>query len=399
MTESAAESNPTAFSPIEKKPAGFCSALIKKLSYAVMGLSLLFACLSFVIALGYREDISKIPSFRLNLLAPALDIAPGTQNKARPNDVRSPLDVPPPAAKEPLPEPEVSAKDKEKEPTADPLAPNDFGILNRQNKRYTALNIIDPLPVMTMSHLGNKIPIISNDGDIPWKVYAKPFDTKKARGKTKLAVMISYAGLDSDLTQKIIDAFDENVSVSFSPYAKNLKEQVEKARTVGKETYINIPFDMNKGDPGPYGIMEELTADENFSRFTKAVGQGVAVSGILNIIERSQSALPENRIRKIISLANQHGLIYIGPEQPQAGETALTFDDNLFIDLNRGNIRNNLAAFLQKAKTKGTGLLIVDSKPSALAETLNFMDNLALDENIVFVPVSALLKETGRTGG
>ena len=65
MTESAAEQNETAVSPLEKKPMRFCSALIKKLSFAVIGLSLLFAFLAFAVSLGYREDTSKIPSFRI----------------------------------------------------------------------------------------------------------------------------------------------------------------------------------------------------------------------------------------------------------------------------------------------------------------------------------------------
>ncbi len=384
--------------PTEKKPAKFCSALLKKIGAAVMAISLLFMLFSYAVSLGYREDISKIPSFRLSLLnAPEIVI---DSNGNKQPDIQSPLDntaVPPQQTSGKNNEPDRHIPKVEASKNS-PLAHNDFNILNRRNSKHTALNIIDPLPVMMMSHLGNKIPIISKDGDIPWKVYAKPFDQRKNKNKIKLAVLISYAGLDEDLTQKIIDAFDENVSVSFSPYAKNLKEQIEKARTAGKETYINIPLDMNKGDPGPYGMMEELTSDENFSRLTKAIGQGVAISGILNIIEKGQSSLPENRIRKLISQANQHGLIYIGPEKPLDGETAVTFDDNLFTDLNRPNLRKQLESFLAKAKAKGTGILIVDSKPSALAETLDFMDSLALNDNIVFVPVSALLKEPERWG-
>ena len=384
--------------PIEKKPAWLCSALLKKIGTVVMAISLLFVLFSYALSLGYREDASKIPSFRLSLLK-APEIVIERQDNKQP-DIQSPLDntvVLTQQTSDKNNEPDRQIQ-KEKASKNSPLTHNDFNILNRRNGKHTALNIIDPLPVMMISHLGNKIPIISKDGDIPWKVYAKPFDKRKNKNKIKLAVLISYAGLDENLTQKIIDAFDENVSVSFSPYAKNLKEQVEKARTAGKETYINIPLAMNKGDPGPYGMMEELTSDENFSRLTKAIGQGVAVSGILNIIEKGQSSLPENRIRKLISQANQHGLIYIGPEKPLDGENAITFDDNLFTDLNRPNIRRQLESFLAKAKAKGTGILIVDSKPSALAETLDFMDSLALNDNIVFVPISALLKETERLG-
>jgi len=396
VTQDFTESTPEPIPTEETKTHGIGLALVKKLSFAVMGGSLLFALLSFIIAAGYREDPSKIPSFRLSLIKSPQLITDNSKDVA--SDVSSPLDNLSAAPKHPQkenipPSPEPDYKKEQKNGKL--LAHNDFGILDRKVGKYTSLNIIDPLPVMTVSHLGNQIPVISESGDVPWKVYAKPFDDQKTKGKTKLAVLISYAGLDDALTQKIIDAFDENVSISFSPYTKNLKEQIEKARTAGKETYVNLPVDVSKGDPGPYGIMEELTADENFSRFMKAIGRGVAISGLLNIVGK-ESALPENRIRKMISMINQHGLVYIGPQKSLGDDIVVTFDDNLFNDLNRWNIRKNLDAFLQKAKTKRAGLLIVDSKPSALVETLHFMDSLALNEDIVFVPVSVLVNDSNR---
>jgi hypothetical protein len=384
------QENKTEEKKTESKKTSVWFSLLVKLFVLINFCFAVVMVVSIVVGASYKEDKSKIPNYKLNLLIDndelnfddiyesPLDDVKKDENNHEENthdshdDGHKKTDL--------LTDEKVSPLDMD----------NDFSLLSRESIYHNALDIIDPLPQMTMYSFGNEIPV-SKDGNVPWKIYSKPY-RDYGDDLTKIAILIINVGLDKDIDNKIMNAFPENVSVGISPYSANIKETSRKARRRGKETYINIPFERKSGgDSGPYGIMSSISQTENTSRFIKAIGKGIAISGVVNP-SGSDSAVPKKETENIIKLANQHGLIYVGKQKPKDDEVIVNYNFLLTKNLNRFNISETYDKFLEFSLKHKHGVIIVDSKPSALVGTLDFIDKVNENENIVLVPISILVK-------
>src|SRR6185312_7552647 len=121
-----------------------------------------------------------------------------------------------------------------------------------------------PLPsdaLLEKSDLG-PLPVVGPDGTKPWRFYAKPFSNKS--NLPMIAIIVTGLGEGKNVTESATK-LPENVTLSFSPYARDIASWTATARVTGHEAMVNLPLQPTNYplvDPGPYGLMLNKNPDE-----------------------------------------------------------------------------------------------------------------------------------------
>ena len=217
------------------------------------------------------------------------------------------------------------------------------------------------------------LPRISEDGHKPWSEYGMTVDVQP--NFKKVAVVIAGLGLDPNSVNKIAQAFDSEVSMSFTPYTPNPYNTITTARTSGHETYMDLLLssrDFLKEDTGPLSLNLNLSMESSFERFYKTISQPAPIGGI---IIRDGIANDSNAIilRTLLNDANNRGLLIVDATSENgianikiAGLARRKAD----IVINQDMTGDDIEKSLQKAETiafdKGQVLIVADAKPLAV---------------------------------
>ena len=87
---------------------------------------------------------------------------------------------------------------------------------------------------------GLSLPRVSEDKKhIPWRVYAKP--SPKEKGAHQLSLVITNLGLNPGATEQALE-MNEYVTLAFSPYGRDVSQQIKMARASGFETWLTFPL-------------------------------------------------------------------------------------------------------------------------------------------------------------
>lgn len=129
---------------------------------------------------------------------------------------------------------------------------------------------------------GKSLPIISKEGLRPSRYYARQDATPK--DAPSIALTISGLGLNEKLTLQAINELPANISLSFSPYAKDLEAWFAKAKKAGHEVWLDIPMeyaDYPANDPGPLGLLKGKSEEENITRLQNTLASVVGYVGVI----------------------------------------------------------------------------------------------------------------------
>src|SRR3546814_19407259 len=85
------------------------------------------------------------------------------------------------------------------------------------------------------------VPKIGSDGRQPWTAYARPVTAPANR--PRIAIVLHDMGLNQQLTLLAAERLPPEISLSFNPYAQDLKPLVERARTLGPEELPHLPIE------------------------------------------------------------------------------------------------------------------------------------------------------------
>src|SRR3546814_2978140 len=73
------------------------------------------------------------------------------------------------------------------------------------------------------------------------------------------------------------------ISLSFSPYARDIEAQVASARRAGHEVLIDLPIEplgFPRDDPGPSTLLTSLSLLDNLNRLAWVLGQAAGYVGV-----------------------------------------------------------------------------------------------------------------------
>ncbi len=253
--------------------------------------------------------------------------------------------------------------------------------------------------------MGNaSLPIIAPDGATVAQAYARPFP--KEENRPRLAIVVADLGLSKEATEAAIAKLPPEVTLAFSPYADRLPEWIKKARAAGHEVLIGLPLEPENfptRDPGPFGLLSFLAADENVKRLDAVLGRGTGYVGLLAAMggkflgdaEALKSVLKALKDRGLLfvdnGLATKSVTVTVGAEMGLPFAVAdVWLDDRAF----RAAIDARLFKAEELAKANGKALAIASPKPVSLERIMAWHATLE-GKGVVVAPVSAVVRQGG----
>lgn len=257
-----------------------------------------------------------------------------------------------------------------------------------------------PVPAVARTTPTGILPVIGAQGETPWKTYARPF--KGLNGAPRIAVVITGLGLDPEATDAAITRLPPDVTLSFSPYAPKLAEQVAKARAGGHEVMLDLPLegdDFPNQDPGPLGMLSVLPQVENITRLETVMGKATGYTGFVGL-PGAKFGGSRAHMRTVLEQLAARGLVYIhtGPKSGLAGADGLKLPlRQAVIDVDARPFREAIDARLawleEVAKVRSSTVAVLSPLPVSFERLSRWVGELNR-KGLTLAPASAVMSDT-----
>ena len=233
-----------------------------------------------------------------------------------------------------------------------------------------------------------------------WERYRQPFNMDDKR--PRIAVVLSGLGLSDSATEAAINKLPPAVTLSFSPYARNLERWIALARARGHEVMLDLPMEpatFPNEDPGPQGLLTTLSAEDNLDRLDWVLSRGSAYVGLAGAMG-SRFTTSRTAVEPILQEVKNRGLIFLDrrtTEHSLVSELAEAIDlpraiNNRSIDerqASRVAIDARLAQIERIALTDGYAVAMAQPYPVTLDRLAEWATELGT-RGLVIAPISAL---------
>ena len=253
-----------------------------------------------------------------------------------------------------------------------------------------------PAEELTEKKNGYKVPRISEDGDKPWKYYAKPFKDNK---KPIISIIIKGLGLGR-LTTEAAFNLDSHVTLSFSPYAKNAEMWASHARNIGHEVMVDLPQEGKKfpaDDPGPYALLNSLDVQTNKDRLYWVMSR---IPGFVGFLQHDNPGFQSGPVVGAFTELANRGLFFVESsiartenltkQQDSMGLITQLYDRRVDDVLGKENIQRELDLLVKDALKNGHAIGIARPYPLTM-ELLNEWIQTLNSKGIQLAPVSAII--------
>lgn len=253
-----------------------------------------------------------------------------------------------------------------------------------------------PDPMLVRNSDAGPLPIVALDGRVSWKEYAHPLVPPD--GKPVVAVIIDGVGLDRDATQAAIERLPAEITLAFSPYAAGLDRSVKAARQAGHEVMISLPTEASgfpDRDPGPWGLLTSLTAEDNIERLEGVLARMVGYVGV--VAEDGPFVRSLAHLGPVLKVLDERGLMYVG-HGVEGEDIPVHFPITEYADQEafREAIDTRLSRAAITARETGRALVVLSPRPVSMERLVDWLGKLK-SQGVVLVPASALVRETGRS--
>ncbi|EDP66542.1 hypothetical protein BAL199_15813 [alpha proteobacterium BAL199] len=280
-------------------------------------------------------------------------------------------------------------------PTGDTAAPAPVPeVVSVDGVRLAA---VDPTLLETKDSA--KLPIIGPDGRQPWSTYARPFNLDDSR--PRVAIVMIGVGFGKDITEKATTLLPGAISLSFSPYVRNIEALMARARQAGHETLIDLPMeplDFPRDDPGPSTLLTSLSLVDNLNRLEWVLGRAPGYVGVTTWMG-SQFTTVEDALMPVLQGLRQRGLMFVDSRASSrsiATELASSIQlprafNNTFIDQtpSAGTIDRALASLEATARQQRYAVGIARPLPVTIERLSRWAGTLE-GKGIALAPISAI---------
>jgi polysaccharide deacetylase 2 family uncharacterized protein YibQ len=233
--------------------------------------------------------------------------------------------------------------------------------------------------------------------------YANLTDVKRDAGSPapapnaiKVAFIVDGLGLSQSATDAAITKLPAAVTLAFSPYARDLKKWMEKAKEKGHEVLIEVPMESKQfpaDDPGPLGLLTSAEPKENADRLETILKEATSAIGILDTTG-SKFRESSEHISPVFAKLKQSNLFYVqgmpGARMGDAGiPTAiadLVLDERPF----RAAVDARLDYAERLAKYQGSAVVALGAKPVNFERMVLWIEQ-SQKKGIVLAPISQVL--------
>jgi uncharacterized protein len=269
---------------------------------------------------------------------------------------------------------------------------------------------LTPAPVAALTEYSpfGLLPKIGEGNKKPSLVYARttPMNVIHSRAP-KIAIVLGGMGLNSKLTTRAVKELPADVTLAFAPYGEDLQNQVNAARKVGHEVFLQVPLEpvgFPATNPGPKTLLADAADFENLDSLHWHMSRFQGYAGIVSYMG-GRFLANEQSIKPVLVELKTRGLLFVEDGSLPMSATAdvatatkaQTRKANVVIDADASadSILQQLRLLESEAETNGFAI----GTGSGLAITIDTLRDWAKDASergILIVPVSAAFK--GRIG-
>jgi len=261
-----------------------------------------------------------------------------------------------------------------------------------------------PAPDLVEHGRFGPLPRIASPDRVPWKVYARPFDASDTH--PRIAIVIGNLGLSSAATEAATQELPGGITLAFSPYSRQLAQDIPLARAAGHEVLLSLPMEpvsYPANDPGPQALLTALTPAQNLERLDWLLSRFTGYVGVTNYMG-SRFTASDQDMRPILEALHQRGLLFFDSRSGAhsiaghlAEELGLpTVSNERFIDTEaaRASIDKALAAVEDEARRKGSAIAMGFPYPVTIERVAAWAQTLP-DKGFVLAPISAMAHVKG----
>lgn len=244
------------------------------------------------------------------------------------------------------------------------------------------------------------IPVIASDGRTPWETYRRPFPADEKR--PRLALVITGLGLNSAMTERVLETLPGPVTLAFSPYAPDVAAQIDEARARGHEVLLMLPLepdDFPENDPGPYTLLTQLPTAANLDRLDWIMARAPGYVGLIGH-EGARYTLDAGAVETLMTSLARRGLLYVDNRPSSASRAARVAtrtnvprairDATIDIRPTAEAIDQQMAQLVRLAKASGAAVGFAQPLPLTLERLETWLPRLR-QEDIALAPISAVV--------
>jgi len=233
----------------------------------------------------------------------------------------------------------------------------------------------------------------------PWRRYAVPF--RDLNSRPLIALVIDDVGLDRPHSKRAWE-LPGPITLSFLPYAKDLREQAKAARARGNELMLHMPMEpMGRADPGPNAILVSLSDGELRQRVTADLDSFEGYVGVNNHMGSRFTAFKPG-METVLRLFRARGLLFLDSRTTAqsvgdqlAQELGVpSINRNVFLDDDEaiGAVRKRLAETEEIARRQGFVVAIGHPHEATLQALGDWLPGLAA-KGFALAPLTAALRK------
>ena len=211
----------------------------------------------------------------------------------------------------------------------------------------------------------------------------------------KLAVVVDGLGLSQVATDAAINKLPAAVTLAFSPYARDLKKWIEKAKASGHEVLIEVPMESKSfpaEDPGPLGLLTGNDAKENQIRLDAILKDAGSAVGVLD--SNGSKFREDQNINTLFAKLKEKNLFYVqGEPGVRMGEPGVpTAVADVVIDERpfRAAVDARLDYAERLAKYQGSAVASMSAKPVNFERLVLWLEQ-SQKKGVSLAPMSQVL--------
>ena len=212
----------------------------------------------------------------------------------------------------------------------------------------------------------------------------------------KIAIVVRGLGLGQAATEAAITKLPAGVTLAFSPYARNLKGWVDRAKAAGHEVLIEVPLESKEfpaQDPGPLGLLTTLELKDNTERLDAIIKASAGATGVFDAMG-TKFRESDPHLTPMFAKLKEQNLFYVqGSPGIRVGEATVphaaadvVLDERPF----RAAIDARLDYAERLARYQGTAIASLNAKPVSFERLVLWLDQ-ATKKGVALTPISSVL--------
>lgn len=212
----------------------------------------------------------------------------------------------------------------------------------------------------------------------------------------KVAIVVEGLGLNRAATEAALTKLPPSVTLAFSPYARDLKRLMDRAKQRGHEVLIEVPMESKAfpaDDPGPLGLLTSLEAKDNQERLETILKEA---SGAVGVFDSMGSKFRESQshIGEVLSKLKAQNLFYVqgrpgirvGDTEVPSATTDVVIDEKPF----RAALDARFDYAERLAKYQGSSVAVMAARPISFERLALWAEQLP-KKGVALAPVSQVL--------